>query len=783
LIRKLTRRIKSSDNYCGVTTHVVRLPVESLKVERKVFRLKTEMRQAIHIHKSPVFISIILGGLLLCLFNPQDSFGDKQYSKERFLGDDDTPWQITAKRLSYKEKEGLYVAEGDVVISKGEQLLYAQKVTYNTNTGIATVSEDVRFESGKDILTGSSGIFNLKNRTGTINNGSLFLSENNYHVSGEVMEKLSKDTYLVKKCRLTTCDGVKPAWSITGSEVKVTIEGYGTVKHAAFWVRGFPMFYIPYIIFPAKTKRQTGLLPPRVGYSSRNGVDTELPLFLVISDQVDATLYQRYMSERGYMQGVEFRYLADEKSKGIFLFDILSDNIKEKDMNDSDELEISPFTRTNQTRYWLRGMADQNLPLGFSARLDTDYVSDQDYFREFEGSFFGYQARPDLTQELGRSLEDRYSPTRRSALRVSKFGEGYSLQALGSYHQRPEDLVEDRTPQPAGGFDYMLLPDRFTDFPMFFSLETDYDYVWRDVGDNGHRASISPELRFPWWLGRYVEFEPSIRYTHTSQWIDDDIQVNEDYQDKGAYEAQGRLSTSIERVFNINGEKIKKVKHKVSPVLGYRYRNHLDEAQYRPWFEAIDDEDDINLAFFSLENYLDARLENKKGDVTYRQWATLTFTQGYDLHEARRNDIPGNDREPFVPLNGLLTVSPIKNIDLFCEAEWDHYDNEISFADVALTLSVERSGNKHDSLSIDYQYDKTGRKSLNLVANLNLISGFYVGGSLERDMEIDYNISNSYWVGYDSQCWGVRLIAARSVDETSVMVLFRLINIADIKTW
>jgi len=738
------------------------------------------MKKAI---QSLAFLSIICAGLLLSPLNPQDSFGIERYSKDRFLGDEDTPWEITAKRLSYNEKEGVYIAEEDVVIAKEDQFLYAQKVTYSTKTGIATVSGNVRFESGKDRLTGSSGIFNLRNHTGKIDNGSLFLSENNYHVSGELMEKLSKDTYLVKKCRLTTCDGVKPAWSITGSEVKVTLEGYGTVKHAAFWVRGLPMFYVPYIIFPAKTKRQSGLLPPRVGYSSRNGVDTELPLFLVLSDQADATLYQRYISERGYMQGLEFRYLADEKSKGIFLFDILSDKIKEKNMEDPDELEVSPFTRTNQTRYWLRGGADQNLPLGFQARLDTDYVSDQDYFREFQGSLLGYQARPDLTKELGRSLEERHSPTRRSALRISKFGEGYSLQALGSYHQRPEDLVEDRTPQPAGGFDYMLLPNRFTSFPMFFSLETDYDYVWRDVGNKGHRASISPELRFPWWLGRYVEFEPSVRYTHTSQWIHDDELVNKDYQDKGAYDAQGRLSTSFERVFHVNGESIKRLKHKVSPVLGYRYRNHLDEAQYRPWFEPIDDEGDINVAFFSLENYLDARLENKKGDVTYRQWMTLTLTQGYDLHEARRNDIPGSEREPFVPLNGLLTVSPIKNVDLFCEAEWDHYASEISYADVALKVSVERSGNKQDTLSIDYQYDKTGRKNLSLAANLNLVSGFYIGASLERDIDLDHNISNGYWVGYDSQCWGVRLIAERGVNETSFMVLFRLTNFADITTW
>jgi len=69
----------------------------------------------------------------------------------------------------------------------------------------------------------------------------------------------------------------QPDWNITGSEVKVTVEGYGTIKNSAFRVRGLPIIYIPYMIFPAKAKRQTGLLPPRVGYSTLNGGELEIP--------------------------------------------------------------------------------------------------------------------------------------------------------------------------------------------------------------------------------------------------------------------------------------------------------------------------------------------------------------------------------------------------------------------------------------------------------------------------------------------------------------------------
>ena len=170
------------------------------------------------------------------------SFSKDRFSTDSLLGDDKTPWQVTAKSLTYKDK-GVLVAVGDVVITKGGQSLHAQEAVYNTKTGIAEVSKGFRLESGGDIVTGEQGIFDLENQTGKITKGRLFLSENHFYVSGDVIEKTGEDSYLIKNCKLTTCDGTTPAWSITGSEIRVTVEGYGTVKHAAFRVRKTPILY------------------------------------------------------------------------------------------------------------------------------------------------------------------------------------------------------------------------------------------------------------------------------------------------------------------------------------------------------------------------------------------------------------------------------------------------------------------------------------------------------------------------------------------------------------
>ena len=697
------------------------------------------------------------------------------------MGEDETPWQITADSLTYKNNEQIYVAKGGVVITKNGQALYAREAIYNIKTGIARVTGDVRLVAEKDILRGEEGYFDLKKQTGRITKGSLFLGRNHYYIDSEVMEKAGDDTYLIKNCQLTTCDGDKPAWAITGSEVKITVEGYGTVKNAAFRVHGIPVLYSPYMIFPARTKRQTGLLPPGAGWSSRNGLELEVPFFWAISDQADASFYQRFMTKRGYMQGLEFRYVAGENSKGVFLFDILSDR-EEKDMNDPDDVDISPYSRTNRTRYWLRARADQDLPLGISARLDMDFVSDQDYLREFRGGLFGFEARPEFVEESGRPLEEKKSPTRRSALRLIRDSENYSLQALTSYHQRPEDPSDDDTAQPLAGLNFISLPEQVAGFPMFFDLEWDYDYVWRDTGQKGHRASISPELKFPLWIGRYFEFEPSLRYTYNAQFFDD-LYGDSDNQSKKAYEAGARLSTNVEKIYVLNRQNVKGLKHRILPVLTYNYRVQQDDEADSPWFEPIDEEGDANLFSFALENYFDVRLENKKGDVSYRQWATLVISQGYNVATARQNETPGEKKETFEPLSARATLKPSRNIDFYGMTKWDHYDQEITFTDVSLELSVDRSGNRKDIYELDYRYELGSGESIDFLVDINLAYGFSVGSSLERELAFEENISSGCWLEYESQCWGIKLGAENEHDDVNITLGFRLFGLGDIKAW
>jgi LPS-assembly protein len=236
---------------------------------------------------------------------------------DRLTGSPKVPWQISADTLDYDAGSTTYHARGNVIIEKQAARLVADTVSFNHKAMTAIAEGHVVMTVGDDVLTGARVELNLDQETGVVHDGTVFLKENHFYIHGERIEKTGKDTYRAEKGSITSCDGDRPDWIITGRKLKVTIDGYGTATHAVFKARDVPILYTPYILFPAKTRRQTGLLFPEAGVSDRWGFNWDQPLFWAINDSTDATLYTHYMQERGTKIGLEYRYALANESYGV----------------------------------------------------------------------------------------------------------------------------------------------------------------------------------------------------------------------------------------------------------------------------------------------------------------------------------------------------------------------------------------------------------------------------------------------------------------------------------
>ena len=151
-------------------------------------------------------------------------------SVETVIRNPKLPWQLEADSVEYDQKTDEYAASGNVLIYKGNIKLLADYVRFDHKNMQAHAEGNVILTNGEDVLSGTSMDMDLQNQIGSVVDGYLYLKQNNYHITGDVIKKVGTKTYTIDEATMTTCDGPKPDWKITGQKVKIKEDGEGTAR-------------------------------------------------------------------------------------------------------------------------------------------------------------------------------------------------------------------------------------------------------------------------------------------------------------------------------------------------------------------------------------------------------------------------------------------------------------------------------------------------------------------------------------------------------------------------
>lgn len=691
-------------------------------------------------------------------------------------GESDLPYHIKADSLGYDDATKTYRARGHVVISRGDQSLWADAVDLNAQTMETVATDNVRFTSGEDWLTGTRLEINLNAGTGTLYDGVFFIKESHFYIRGGKIEKIGEDSYHVADGSFTTCDGDFPAWQITGKDLRVTLEGYGTIKHAAFWAKSVPVLYVPYLVFPAKLKRQTGLLVPQVSYSNRDGFQYNQPVFWAISESSDATLYEHYMAQRGFKHGVEYRYVIDAESKGAVMYDYLNDRqIDDGTLDSTGDNEDS----LDRKRWWFRMKNDQDLPAGFKAKLDVDLVSDHYFLREFDSGYSGYEASDSyFLKGFGRELDDYTDTIRLNHLNLNRGWDKYSLNIDFRWYDdviiRKNDLP-DTTLQNLPSVNFAGSKQEISHTPFYFDLDSSYNHFWRDVGTRGYSLDLHPRAYYPVRFGKYLDFEPSVGVRETlwrvEEYEDETLGKEDHLESREIYDLKADLSTEISRVFNLEARTVDKIKHAIRPQVVYEYVPAVEQEDLPDFVETIAEK---NLITYSVTNYFTARtskrprpdsetrLDGEQEEkllppkYSYHDFCRFKFTQSYDIVETDREK-NGEERRPFSPVKGEIEFTLSRYLDLQADAEWCTYDDEFKSYNAILGLSDRRG----DFGSVDYVYtrengtDEPGTRSVITKIFLKLFGPVAVYLEHERNLKTHENVKSVIGFKYEPQCWSL----------------------------
>ena len=238
---------------------------------------------------------------------------------------------LQAETLEYIQQTKRVVATGNVRVIYGDKRLFADQLEWHTDTNTGTAWGHIRFVTPDDDLEASRIDFDLNTERGVLYD-TTGKAAKIYRLSGERIERVEARSLAVQRGRITTCTSAVPEWEFRTPEAQIDLGDYITMKHPSFWIKGIPVFYVPYFIFPIKDKRTTGFLPPRFGVSDQYGKIVGDEFFWAITDWLDSTIGVEYLSKGGVKPEVEMRYAIDPASDGQLKFAFLQDRTTDQDL-------------------------------------------------------------------------------------------------------------------------------------------------------------------------------------------------------------------------------------------------------------------------------------------------------------------------------------------------------------------------------------------------------------------------------------------------------------------
>lgn len=626
----------------------------------------------------------------------------------------------------------LVTLAGNVQVIYKDHHLKAERVSLNLRQKTLDAYGQVIITSSLATIGGSRVTLDYETNTGIIYNG--YVQAGNVIFEGSILKKTSETDYIADDAKYTTCTTCPEAWSFSGKNIRAELGGYAYMKSSLLKFGGVPVFWMPYLIVPLKSDRQTGLLTPDFESSDSGGLAFSQGFFWAMSRSHDSTWTLKNYDLRGLKGLLNYRYMLAENSYGELDAAVLTDKVFAKDSRLNNFRDPSQQGKSVD-RWFLKYSHYYDMPDGFVQRAQLNNASDLQYSKDF----------PLETMIHGDSaMENRVSVTKNDINDHFMIDSSYYINFLQSDpHAGNNDSVH-RLPEVA----YSITQTRIQDSDFLYSFDVNYvnfarnqfgyddlNAAYNPVGSNdrhlngngplpecstsdwhryrecyyerdgvfdenkdlirtGQRLDIRPTLYRPIQY-KYVELLPKLTYRETQYYFD----VGDQATNTRRYiRAELSARSTFSRVFSPTEDpKGRRIKHEIQPEISFTTIPWLDQAEH-PFFgvdadnetpfsseESISDVD-LNSPYGLQFDYNDRVYDRKlvtfavvnrliekiwnNNTPSYRQFLSWRLAQSYDAYQAENRDDP----QPFSDILSDLKVN-LQFLEVYQRANYYPYQN------------------------------------------------------------------------------------------------------------
>ena len=622
---------------------------------------------------------------------------------------------------------------GDVEITSDQARIQAEKAEIKNDGKDVKAVGNVSYQDQNMLVNSDSVTLDSESESFLMDNTQYQLTGFVGHGAADNIEVTKSDGIVLNDVSFTTCPLGQEDWQLRASEISIDNGALlGEAKNTRFYVKGVPVFYLPYFAFPVSTQRQSGLLFPKLNSSTATGVDYEQPYYWNIAPNYDMTIAPRLMSNRGTQIKTEFRYLT-ESQLGQF------------------NIEYLPSDREltqDSTRYFYRWYHKGNLNDNWQISADVNGLSDDNYIVDL-GSDFYNRADTHLFRTFGLNY--------------------YSQDLDFSLFFRDFEIIGDHPDT------YRALPEaqltwntELTDFAEF-RVDSELAYFDNEANNlpTALRFHVAPTLTIPYirpW--GEVTAEATLYNTYYRQ---DNVEGTGLEEEVNRTIGQGRLFGTLyfEREYKWLGDDATLT---FEPTAQYLYTSFEDQNDIGLY--------DATALLIDFDGLFRGREFTGLDRISDNNQVTLGVTSRI---------IDSNNREQLVASIGQIfyiedsrLFEQIRTDDrsaLAAEPDWRISDSWFVHTDIQITTDTEKVD--RSSFALEYRRDDNSliQFSHRFVRNLSgetidqlgmsaswpIAKNWQWVGRNFRDLERDRSIESYFGLQYDSCCWAVRFVAQRSL--------------------
>lgn len=393
-------------------------------------------------------------------------------NRPQHIENSEAPTILQAEQITGRPARDLYL-DYEVEIERDQTLITGDHGIFRQEENEAEVIGNVFIQRFGDQYTAERGNLNLDTGEGSLIQPTYKLEANNAQGSASFMELTGNDNTNIFRGTYTTCEGNDPDWYLKSSKLHLdNAHNVGYATSPVLYFKDVPLLAAPAMTFPVKPERKSGVLPPTIGMTSKNGLEIVVPYYFNLAPNYDLTLFPNLIARRGLQMGAEARYLGNNYS-GITYVEFLPDD-KEADRD----------------RYFLSSKHQQAFNNGWSYYWNVKSASDDDYPDDFSNP---------QNRDLERLL------LREGGIRKTFGIWNATLRATNYQVLQDEDapIIKpfDRLPQfmlsggqeDIGGFDWNI----YSELTRFWLANSYLDQLPLQEQARGNRFIMKSELSYP----------------------------------------------------------------------------------------------------------------------------------------------------------------------------------------------------------------------------------------------------------------------------------------------